>query len=443
MNKLNVQRQTRTATLLLASFLLVFGIVNGAAEEPVKQPLQLIFKDSTYSFESLRALGLASSGGGETGEVLTALQGITEGNDESWYSSWKTMADRVARQADIFAAEGDTASARECYFRASQYYRSAEFFIHGDVKDPRINATWEKSRNAFLSAANLSGGLIKPVRIPYENTTLSGYFCRPDMKWKKRPLLIVMTGYDGTAEELYFTNAIDALKRGFNVLIFDGPGQGEAIHAQNLTFRADWEKVVTPVVDFALKLPRVNKNKIALMGISFGGYLAPHAAAYEHRIAALIANSAIYDWHAEIMSELPKGAEQGLELPAFAAQINKSVRANMKKDIHMRWAINESLYKFGAATPSDYFKMTKAYTNKGLADKITCPTLFVKSDIDTVVDGDGQAFFNDLTCPKKMLSFGSDFGAQLHCQEGSKAIANERVLNWLMQTFKMITPQKK
>jgi alpha-beta hydrolase superfamily lysophospholipase len=91
----------------------------------------------------------------------------------------------------------------------------------------------------------------------------------------KRPLLIVHTGFDGTGEELYFSTASFAVRRGYNVLIFEGPGQGGVIRTQKIPFRPDWETVVTPVVDYALSRREVDPRKIALMGISFGGYFAP------------------------------------------------------------------------------------------------------------------------------------------------------------------------
>jgi alpha-beta hydrolase superfamily lysophospholipase len=83
------------------------------------------------------------------------------------------------------------------------------------------------------------------------------------------------------------------VERGWNVLAFDGPGQYGPIHRERLPFRPDWEKVVTPVVDFALTLPGVDPEKIALMGISMGGYLAPRAAAFEKRISAPTTESTI------------------------------------------------------------------------------------------------------------------------------------------------------
>jgi dipeptidyl aminopeptidase/acylaminoacyl peptidase len=64
---------------------------------------------------------------------------------------------------------------------------------------------------------------------------------------------------------------------------------------QGLVMRPDWENVVKPVVDYALTRPEVDPEKIALMGISLGGYLAPRAASGEHRLAACIADPGQWD----------------------------------------------------------------------------------------------------------------------------------------------------
>ena len=111
------------------------------------------------------------------------------------------------------------------------------------------------------------------------------------------------TGYDGTQEELR-AHAMAATARGLNCLTFEGPGQGAVIREQGLGFRPDWEAVVTPVVDYVLGLPTVDPERIALLGISFGGYLAPRAAAFEHRLAACIANGGVFDFMAP---RLPSG----------------------------------------------------------------------------------------------------------------------------------------
>jgi alpha-beta hydrolase superfamily lysophospholipase len=138
---------------------------------------------------------------------------------------------------------------------------------------------------------------VEQVLIPYEMTALPGYFYRPNDSEKPRPTLLVHGGYDSIGEELYLLVAAAAIQRKYNCLIFEGPGQGALIREQHLPFRPDWERVVTPVVDYLLTRPEVDPARIALLGISVGGYLAPRAAAFEHRLAALIANDGIYSYH--------------------------------------------------------------------------------------------------------------------------------------------------
>ena len=85
-----------------------------------------------------------------------------------------------------------------------------------------------------------------------------------------------------------------------------------------MPFRVDWEAVVTPVVDFALTLPGVDPQKIALMGVSMGGVLAPRAAAFEKRISALVANDGLYDFGAPQLAAVPPDQRD-----AFVAALNQ------------------------------------------------------------------------------------------------------------------------
>lgn len=408
------------------------------AGQPGGADLKFVFNDAQYSFQAIRALGLAPSGGADIGECLTTIYRITEGDDDGWYTSWRTMGDLVADQAAKFAQSGDKVSAQECWFRASQYYRSAEFFLHGNPSDPRINDTWHLSRGCFLKGVELSDSLIQPVQIPYEGTKLPAYFCRVDLSGQRRPLLIIQTGFDGTGEEIYFSSGVPALKRGFNVLLFEGPGQGQVIHEQKLVFRPDWEKVVTPVVDFALAQKEVDPQRVALYGISFGGYLAPRAAAFEHRLAALIADGGIFDFHANAMRNMPPEGEKWLDDPEACQKIDQEIYENMKTNPGLRWVINEGLYKFGAKTPCEWLRMTRPYNMRQVAGQITCPTLVVDSEADKDLPGQARQLYDALKCPKEFILFTADWGAQEHCQIGAMMISNELLYNWLMRTFGML-----
>ena len=105
------------------------------------------------------------------------------------------------------------------------------------------------------------------------------------------------------------------LSRDYNCLTIEGPGQGQVIRKQKLPFRHDWEKVVTPFIDFLLdhKSNVVDCKRIALLGISMGGYLAPRVAAYENRITACIVNDGAIDVSRSFVDNLPSTILKSLD----------------------------------------------------------------------------------------------------------------------------------
>jgi len=391
--------------------------------------MELIFKDTQYSFQTLRALGYSVSGGADVGEVLKTASSITEGDDESWYREWMKTAEQREKAGHDFLARDRRISARQEFFKASNYYRAAEFFLHTNPKDPRIVSAWEKSRDCFLKGAELADHPILPVAIPFEGTTLPGYFCLVDNSGAKRPLLIVHSGFDGTAEELYLETAYFAIKRGYNVLIFEGPGQGGVIRVQKIPFRPNWETVVSPVVDYAVSRKEVDPKRMALMGISLGGYLAPRAAAFEKRIKACIANGGVYDFH--LASHLNQEEEKYLDTQKGAEEIDQAIYERMKSDASFRWTMANGMFTFQAQSPSAWLKMTRSYTMKNVAQKITCSTLIIDSEGDNYLPGQAKMLYDVLTCPKEFLLFTKEEGAEEHCQMGAMLISNARILDWL------------
>ena len=390
---------------------------------------QLVFEDPQYSFQTLRTLAYAVSGGADLGEVLKTAYAIKEGDDESWHREWLETAQQREKTGEDFLARGRKISARQEFFKASNYYRTAEFFLHTDPKDPRILSTWRKSVDTFRKAAALADDPIIPVEIPFDGTTLPGYLCLVDSSRAKRPLLVVQTGFDGTAEELYFEVAWLAIKRGFNVLLFEGPGQGGVIRVQKRPFRHDWEMVVKAVIDYALTLNQVDPKRVALMGISFGGFLAPRAAAFEKRIVACIANGGVYDFHAA--ANLKSEDEKSLDTEEGAALMNKEIYERMKSDPSLRWVMANGMFTFHAKSPSDWLKMTRPYTMKDVAAKITCSTLIVDSEEDKDMPGQAEKLFAALRCPKDYMLFTKEEGAEEHCQMGAILLSNARILDWL------------
>ncbi|MEW6141821.1 MAG: alpha/beta fold hydrolase [Chloroflexota bacterium] len=441
--------KSRLITAVVISILLLFVAVGCAlspgqgpgtttekgAPKPVEDLLKFVFNDPQYSFQAMRAAAVAPFGGADIGECLSTSYLITEGDDESWYREWLKLAQRIDKKGQDFEATKDTVSAQECYFRASNYYRTAEFFLHANPQDTRILQTWGKSRETFLKAASLSNGLIRPVEIPFEGTTLPGYYCQVDKTGAKRPLLIIHSGFDGTAEELYLANTVPALKRGFNCLLFEGPGQGRVIREQKIFFRYNWETVVTPVVDYAVKLPEVDAGRIALLGISLGGYLAPRAVAFEPRIKVCIPNGGVYDFHANLMRQMPMFTEAMLDNPQACAEIDKTIFGEMKTNPNIRWVFNDGMWKFGAKTPTEWVKATRPWTLKDVVSRIKCQVLVVDSENDKDMPGQAKQLFDALTCPKEFMLFTAEEGAGEHCQIGALVISAERIYGWLQRAL--------
>jgi pimeloyl-ACP methyl ester carboxylesterase len=400
----------------------------------------LLFPDNIqFWYEIKRAFGSSSYGGSEFGEVLATAARIVSGDFDSWYREWNSTAERLSEEAAVQLARGHRISARDGFLRAATYYRTSEFFLHGNPHDQRITIAYQKSVQAYKACAALFDPAIEPVEIPYKQTTLPGYFHRMDNSGRKRPLLIIHSGFDGSAEELHTDGARAAVERGYNVLAFDGPGQFGPLHREGLTFRPDWEKVITPVVDFALKLPEVDPSKIALMGISFGGELAPRAAAFEKRISALIVNDGVYDYGAANLGPVPPEQRAAAEMAIRAEdapEVDRMLEKAMKDSPTAAWALTHGMYCMGAPTPRAYVAAALEYhLRDGIAEAISCPTLICEAEDDMFFKGQPQQLYDHLNCPKTLMRFTENEGAGAHCQVGAARLAFARMYDWLDQTF--------
>ena len=381
--------------------------------------MRFIFdNDESFSFETLRAVGYTVYGGADIGEVITTARRITPGDVESWYREWRALADRVAAIADGCAAAGHAVSASSAYLRASNYYRTAEFYLRDDPSnDPRVADTSARAIDAFRAAPEVQSQWTR-VRIPYEGVELEGYYLNVSGN-APGPTLLAHGGFDSTVEEMFFAVGEAARRHGWNCLIFEGPGQGTALRHNGLPFRYDWEAVVTPVVDVAVDLPGVDPERIALLGMSMGGYLAPRAAAFEHRIAACIA----YDGVFTMADALPDPLDD--ELIARRAEASTS----------LRWVLSNALWTLGVTTAQQLIDEFGKYDLTAVVDRIACPTLVCEAENDQFFQGQPARLYEALQCPKTFLAFTAAEGAGEHCHEGALTLFHQRMFDWLDDTL--------
>ncbi len=392
----------------------------------------VFFDDPLFEEFALRPLIMD---GCPLGEISATTSLIEEGDRDGWYLQWTATAERVAGYADESANAGHTISASDAYLRASSYYRAAYLPLYGSPVDPRLVEAFDKETTAFQKAAALMTSPVEPVEIPYEGTMLPGYFCQVDDSGRPRPTLICTNGYDSTIYELYLDFAA-ALRRGYNLLLYDGPGQGRPLIKQGLVMRPDWERVVKPVVDYALSRPEVDPEKIAIMGISLGGYLAPRAVSGEHRLAACIADPGLWDMLEGAKARFSALPKEVLEkLPDIDPEVLEPFVERIQATPALRWAIiQRAFWVHGVDSLSEYLKISEDYSLKAVVSQIRCPTLLSWAENDPL-SWNAEVIYDQLRSQKELIRFYDAEGAGDHCEVKTRPLFHQRAFDWLDETL--------
>jgi hypothetical protein len=392
---------------------------------------RLGLKDDLLDAQALRALGAAPYEGSDVGEVLHAVASVRGTDLGSWHAAWTAQADRVLELADAELAAGRAESARRAVFRACTYDRTAGGMLMGTPVGPRLVASYRRQTESFRRGAALLPMPPELVAIPYEGTTLPGYFLRATDDPSPRRTVILVNGYDGTAEELYFWSGAAALARGYHVLMFDGPGQGSVLLEQGLVMRHDWEAVVTPAVDHLLQRPEVDGSQLVLIGLSLGGHLAPRAASYEHRLAACIADCGSFDMSTAATERIPGPLRDGLDDPGgIRGRALRGILGRVAASPTRGWAVRRGMMVHGVDSPADYVRALRDYTLAGHADKISCPTLVCNAEGDDI-SASAPQLVAALTCPHDFITFTAADGADDHCEVGARQLYHARTFGWL------------
>lgn len=392
------------------------------------------FKDDDLEFVFLAVLGSTYYEAAEVGTCLSIAGQIVENDAGSAFRAFSQAGARLRAEADQAVAAGRRVSARAAYLQAATYTYAATYFVDKMGDPAQFTPTWKLHREAWDRAAALFDPPIEPVEIPYEGTVLHGYFFKADRAAVRRPLLILNNGSDGSVLDMWVQGGAAAVSRGYNCLTFDGPGQGAALHLQGLSFRPDWEKVITPMVDYALGRPDVDPRRIALQGISQGGYWVPRAVAFEQRIAAAIADPGVWDvstsWTAHLPPPMLELLNSG-QKDQFDAYLAEGLKASPDAAATLAFRMRP----YGAASFYDAYHAAQQYTLTGVADKIRCPMLITNPDNEQFWPGQSQQLYDALTCPKTLVSFTAAEGGDWHCEPKAPGLRDRRVFDWLDATL--------
>ncbi len=395
-----------------------------------------MFPDPVHDEFAGWALGFAPYGGADVGEIQYLATKVKPGDDGSFFDEFSALAKRRIEEGDTATAKGHSAAARDCYLRASCLLGLAYHPIYGKPVDPRLVDAFHLQMATFDKAMARGPLAAEKIVIPYENTSLPAYFVRaPGRENQVRPTILVGGGWDSTIVENYFGIAAAALQRGYHVLMSDGPGQGRLLIDEGITLRHDWEKVVTPLVDAVLKIEVVDPKGIVFEPWSLGGYMAPRAAAFERRLAAVICDPGQIDVggkFSEAFAKFHLSQEVIAKLPALDPTDEQAIMSVLQKNRLLYWKIvKRGFWTNGASDLSSLLvELGKWKLEPALVGEIRCPTLVTAAESD-MASSNAKELYDALKCPKAMLRFSDSDGAGMHCEALNRSMANRQIFNWL------------
>jgi dienelactone hydrolase len=389
--------------------------------------------DRSFNFNLLRWIGTAPYRGADIAELVDLAGRLTPGDFESWHTEFLALAERVASEGWNDAST-TSPTRRDRAFRAASYYRAADFFLHGDPGDPRIDETWAAAATQFdLAIAELDPPGER-ITLPADDFTIPAILYRASRDTRPRATLVMFNGFDGSQEEMLHACGIAALERGFHVVTFEGPGQPTVLREQGLGFRHDWEAVVTPIVDYCETVPEIDASQLALLGVSFGGHLAPRAAAFEPRLRAVITIDGLYNGYESVLSLLNPELRALLNA-GDAKRFNTAARQAMGTDNGFRWYMDQALWAFRVASPFEFFEEARAYRLDGVVDLITCPVLVCAAATDHFNPGQAENLAAALGERATLRPFTDAESAGVHSHPGASVLVNGVVLDWLTATL--------
>ncbi len=260
------------------------------------------------------------------------------------------------------------------------------------------------------------------------------YIHRGGAPGEKRPTLMNIGGGDTTTEEMYYISGVGAVRRGYNALCFEVPGQKATMYENsNLHYRPDVEVPIGYAVDYLLTCPEVDPERIALIGHSMGGYFAPRAVAFEKRIAACIASPVIGELQATILGVLGFDPSTPYPLDIEAHIDPENTTAKFVTEGDFRWRCGHA-----NTSMAEWIDYLGEFTILGLEDKITCPLLQMAGEGEFSAEKleEAKIYFTKFKNPKNKFNITTaEEGGEQHCTANNLSLKHQLEMDWLDELF--------
>ncbi|QUH25500.1 alpha/beta fold hydrolase [Serpentinicella alkaliphila] len=333
------------------------------------------------------------------------------GNNIKGLDDWK---DEMVRQAKKAEKENRM-------MNAAFSYRAAEFFVL--PTDPEKINLYDKFIELFYGKV-ISEENIRRILIPYEDSFLPAVHSSSKTN-NLKGTIVIHGGFDSFMEEFYSMGEYFS-EFGYEIILFEGPGQGGALKKYNLPLTYEWEKPVKAVLDY------FNLNNVTLLGISMGGWLCLRAAAFESRIKRVIASSIAFDY----MQIPPKPvADFARFIMKFPSLMNYLAELKTRFRAQEKWGVYNLMYITKKDTPLEASKAMLELNEENLHSEL------VKQDV-LILTGAEDHFiplkmhYKQVQALKNANSvtdivFTKETQGHNHYQVGNFGLALETIKTWL------------
>ena len=327
----------------------------------------------------------------------------------------KTFVDYVNQ----FIRLAEEAVAQNRLKNGAFYYRAAEFLV--PPKDKNKLPLYDKFSELFYRVFEEDN--IERHKVAYAGSYIPAMRLTPKSDEKKGTIL-AFGGFDSFIEEFYCMWAYFA-EAGYEVITFEGPGQGAALRKYSLAFDHDWEKPTSAVLD------HFNVFDVTLLGVSMGGYWSIRAAAFEKRIKRVISFPPVYDWM-EMAGSFTRGLVD--QLMKWRKLMNFLVRLKMLNG-KLKHVINQALFLTQKEKPIEavdwILAMNKDHLHSALVDQ---DVLLLGGENDAfqppkLLYKQQKALINARSITTRI--FTKEEHADQHCQMGNIGLALGFMLDWI------------
>jgi hypothetical protein len=344
-------------------------------------------------------------------DVKEAFESIHTSDKDEWAAGFMRVADRCFNEAKSLE-KSDPTKANADYIRAWRLYSFGRWPIPAS---PGKQRSYEKALEAFLDHAKLFDPPLEVVRIPFEGKEIIGYLRLPKNAKAPVPLVIAVNGLDSRKEDL--TESFSAiLAFGIGYLAVDGPGTGQS----PIKVSESADRVLSRVIDYAQSRPQVDKNRIAMHGVSWGAYWATKMAIIERaRLRGCSAQSPPVDrfFQKDFLMNMLVGNREYLfdQVPALM---------NILEGVHTLEEMGEYLPKM-------------SLVHQGLLGKPMAPMLILAGVNDTQVPIDDEYLLlstGDVPKEAWINPHGGHLGRQVGVWPDPR-IFKEVIIPWLVKTL--------